>query len=118
MVDGFVEVFGDALLILDGGGSEHIGDQPAGFAQLVVGCVGSHTWRGRAAPCMGLVVLEITGKIQAEQLGGGLNLAHGPNTMSFVIMVARDQDMTGVMQHPGLRRIAERNRLQFVLTGN
>jgi hypothetical protein len=38
--------------------------------------------------------------------------------MSFVIMVARDQDMTGVMQHPGLRRIAERNRLQFVLTGN
>ncbi len=106
MVDGFVEVFGDALLILDGGGSEHIGDQPAGFAQLVVG------------QRLRLVVLEITGKIQAEQLGGGLNLAHGPNTMSFVIMVARDQDMTGVMQHPGLRRIAERNRLQFVLTGN
>jgi len=106
LVDGFVEVFGDALLILDGGGSEHIGDQPAGFAQLVVG------------QRLRLVVLEITGKIQAEQLGGGLNLAHGPNTMSFVIMVARDQDMTGVMQHPGLRRIAERNRLQFVLTGN
>ena len=99
-------MFGDALLILDGGGSEHIGDQPAGFAQLVVG------------QRLRLVVLEITGKIQAEQLGGGLNLAHGPNTMSFVIMVARDQDMTGVMQHPGLRRIAERNRLQFVLTGN
>lgn len=106
MVDGFVEVFCDALLILHGGGSEHIGDQPAGFAQLVVG------------QRLRLVVLEITGKIQAEQLGGGLNLAHGPNTMSFVIMVARDQDMTGVMQHPGLRRIAERNRLQFVLTGN
>jgi hypothetical protein len=106
LVDGFVEVFCDALLILHGGGSEHIGDQPTGFAQLVVG------------QRLRLLVLEITGKIQAEQLGGGLNLAHGPNTMSFVIMVARDQDMTGVMQHPGLRRIAERNRLQFVLTGN
>jgi len=106
LIDGVVDVFGDARLIFDFGGAQHILEQSLGFAQLGV--------RQR----LRLLVFGVAAESHAQQLGGGLNLMHGFHAVALVIVVAGGQNEVGVLQHSSLLAVTERHGLELVLNGN
>ena len=71
MIDGVGDVFGDALLVFDFGGAQHVLKQSLCFAQLGV--------RQR----LRLLVFGVAAERKAQQLGRSLNLFHGFHPMAF-----------------------------------